>query len=94
MRNVLSCAVEIICSISSLFLKVGSGNNLFIDLALVISLFNIVTIVSSGLPLNYFSDLSKYSFLTFTAGMTSDMTWYDLDMGWYDLDRALLSYMN
>ena len=47
-----SCASNLICSRSSLFLIVGIGNDLVIDLALVISLLNVVTIVSRGLPLN------------------------------------------
>ena len=42
---------------SSLFLIVGIGNDLTINLALAISSFNVVTIVSRGLPLNPFSDL-------------------------------------
>ena len=54
-----SYAFALICSRSSLFLIIGIGNDLFIDLALVISLFNVVTIVSRGLPLNPFSDVSK-----------------------------------
>ena len=54
-----SCAVDLTCSKSSLLLIVGIGNDLSIDLALVISLFKVVTIVYRGLPLNPFSDLSK-----------------------------------
>ena len=54
-----SCAVNLICSKSSLFLIVAIGNELFIDLTLVISLFSVVTIFSRGLPLNLFSDLTN-----------------------------------
>ena len=59
LQAVRSCAVDLICSKSSLLLIVGIGNDLSIDLALVISLFKVVTIVSRGLTLNPFSDLSK-----------------------------------
>ena len=59
LQAVRSCVVDLICSKSSLPLIVGIGNDISIDLALVISLFNVVTIVSRGLPLNPFSDLSN-----------------------------------
>ena len=58
-QAVRSCAVDFIRSISSLFLKVVSGNNLFINLALVISLFDVVRIVSRRLPLKFFSDILR-----------------------------------
>ena len=54
-----SCAFDLICSKSSLFLIIGIGNDSSIDLALVMSSFNVVTIVSRGLPLNPLPDLSK-----------------------------------
>ena len=54
-----SCAIDLLCSKSSFLLKVGIGKSLFIDFALLISLFNVVTIPPLGLPLNLFSDSSK-----------------------------------
>ena len=53
------CAFDLICSRSPLFLIIGIGNDPSIDLAVVMSLFNVVTIVSRGLPLNPLSDFSK-----------------------------------
>ena len=69
-QAVRSCAVDLICSKYSLLLIVGIGNDRSIDLALVISLFNVVTIVSRGLPLYLFPDLSKLNFIAFTAGFS------------------------
>ena len=40
-----SCAFNLICSRSSLFLIIGIGNYPSIDLVLVMSVFNVVTIV-------------------------------------------------
>ena len=54
-----SCAIDLMCSKSSFLLKVGIGKSLFIDFILLMSLFNVVTILSLGLPLNLFSDSSK-----------------------------------
>ena len=53
------CAFDLICLRSPWFLIIGIGNDPSIDLALVMSLFNVVTIVSRGLPLNPLSDFSK-----------------------------------
>ena len=44
---------------SSLLFKVGIGKSLFIDFALLMTLFNVVTIVSPGLLLKPFSDVTK-----------------------------------
>ncbi len=46
LQAVRSCAFNLISSKYSLLLIVGIGNDLSIDLALVISLFNVVTTVS------------------------------------------------
>ena len=53
------CAIDLVCSKSSFLFKVGVGTSLLINLALVVSLFNVVTIVSKGLSLKHFSDLSE-----------------------------------
>ena len=44
-------AVDLICSKSSLLLLVGIGNDLSIDLALVISLFNVVSIPGGSIKM-------------------------------------------
>ena len=61
-----SCDVNRICSKSYFFFIIGTGRSLCIDLALVMSLYNVVAIVSRSLPLNPFSDLLKQNFITFT----------------------------
>ena len=55
----LYCANDLMYLKSSFFLKVGIGKYLLIDFALLMSLFSGVTILSLGLPLNFFSDSSK-----------------------------------
>ena len=55
----LSCANNLMYLKSSFLLKVGIGKSLLIDFALLMSLFSVVTILSLGLPLNFFSDSSK-----------------------------------
>ena len=54
-----SSAVDLTYTKSSILFKVGIGKSLFIDLALLMSLLNAITVVSLGLPLNPFSDISK-----------------------------------
>ena len=49
-----SCAADVICSKSSFLPKVDIGKSLFVNFALVITLFNLVTRVFRGLPLNHF----------------------------------------
>ena len=55
----MSCTNDLMCPNSSFLLKVGIGKSLSIDFALFMSLFNVVTILSLGLPLNLFSDLQS-----------------------------------
>ena len=43
-----SCAIDLMCSKSSFLLKVGIGTPLFIDFALLMSWFNVVTVLSLG----------------------------------------------
>lgn len=49
-----SCAIDLVCSKSSILLKGGMGNSLSINFAVLISLFNVVMIIPLGLPLNRF----------------------------------------
>ena len=55
----LSCANDLMYLKSSFLLKVDIGKSLLIDFDLLMSLFSVVTILSLGLPLNFFSDSSK-----------------------------------
>ena len=59
LHSLRSFAVDRIFSKSPLFFMFGSGKVLSIALALVISLFKVVTRVPLGLPLNPLSDPSK-----------------------------------
>ena len=54
-----SCANDLMYLKSSFLLKVDIGKSLLIDFALLMSLFSVVTILSLGLPLNFFSNSSK-----------------------------------
>ena len=54
----LMCSQSVIVS-QSIFLKGGTVKYLSIDFALLMSLFNVVTKLSLGLPLCPFSNLSK-----------------------------------
>ena len=59
LQSLRFCAFDLICSKSSFVFKIRISKTLFIDLDLMMSLFNVVTMLSRGLPLNPFSDRSK-----------------------------------
>ena len=59
LQDFLSCANDLMYLKPSFLLKVDIGKSLLIDFALLMSLFSVVTILSLGLPLNFFSDSSK-----------------------------------
>ena len=54
LQSFLSCASDFMFSESSFLFKGGTGKSLSIDFNVLVSIFNVVTMLSLGLPLNPF----------------------------------------